>query len=81
MFGLYPTLLKWLTFSFLKNRIVRDNNAFLKYLNLIFIDFWIRNNLLQTFLQTDMMFLDQLIVSSVKIGIYFAEFMILIALL
>ena len=37
--------------------------------------------LLQKFLQADMIFFDQLKVSSVKFGKCFAEFMILIALL
>ena len=41
---------------------------------MISIEIWIRNTLLQKFLQTDMIFFDQLIVSSIKFGKCFAEF-------
>ena len=82
MFGLYPTFLKRLTVVvFQKIREVRVYSAFLKFINQISIEFPIRNILLQKFLQTDMIFFDQLIASSVKFGKCFAEFMILIALL
>ena len=52
---------------------------FLRFINQISIEFRIRNTLLQKFLQTDMIFFDQLKVSPVKFGKCFAEFMTAIA--
>ena len=56
-------------------------NDFLKFICQISIEFWIRNTLLQKFLQTDMVFFDQFIVPPIKFGECIAEFMIPIALL
>ena len=51
------------------------------FLNVYIIEFWIRNNLLREFLQTDMIFFGQFKVPMIKFGKCFAEFMIPIALL
>ena len=69
--------------SFEKVRESRVSKDFLKFINLISIDFRITNTLLQTFLQTDMIhvFYDQFIVSMVKFGKCFAGFKIPIAFL
>ena len=68
--------------AFQKIREVWISNDFLK-INIynISIEFWIRNTLLQKFLQTDMIFFDQFNVPTIKFGKCFAEFMIPIDLL
>ena len=55
----YPTVL---------NFEVWISNNFLKFILQISIEFWIRNILLQKFLQNDMIFLDQFIVRTVNLG-------------
>ena len=57
------------------------SNDFLEFIYQISVEFWIRNTLLQKFLQTDMMFIDQFKVPTIKFEKCFAEFMIQIALL
>ena len=47
----------------------------------ISLEFWIRNILLQKFLQTDMLFFDQFKMPTIEFGKCFAELMIPIALL
>ena len=54
---------------------------FFNFIHQISIEFRIRNTLFQKLLQIDMVFFNQFIVSTVKFGKCFAEFMILIALL
>ena len=51
---------------FEKARGIWLSNDFLKFKYQISIEFQIRNTLLQKFLQTDMIFFDQLIVATVK---------------
>ena len=54
------------------------------FLNLYYqisVEFWMRNTLLQKFLQTDIIYFDQFEVPTVKFEKCFAEFMIPIALL
>ena len=81
MSKVYPALLKRLTIR-LKRSAVWIFNYFLISVYQISIEFWIRNALLQKFLQTDMIFFDQLKVpSTIKFGKCFSDFMIPIALL
>ena len=56
-------------------------NDFLKFIPKISIEFWIRNILLQKFLQTDMVCFNQFKVPKVKFGKCFAESLIPIGLL
>ena len=56
-------------------------NDFLKFIYQISIKFLITNTLLHKCFQTDMIYLDQYKVPTIKFGKYFAEFMIPIALL
>ena len=67
--------------TFEQIREVWISNDFLKFIYQISIEFWIRNTLLQKFLQTDMIFFDQFKMPRVKFGKCFAEFMIPIDLL
>ena len=57
------------------------SNDFLKFIYQISIEFWITNNLLHKFFQTDMIFFDQFKMPTIKFGKRFAEFMIPIAFL
>ena len=61
--------------------LVWISNDFRKFIYQISIEFWIRNTLLQKFLQTDMIFFNQFKVAKVKFEKIFAESMISIALL
>ena len=66
---------------FEKVREVWISNDIFKFIYRISIEFWIKDTILQKFLQTDMIFFDQFKVPTVKFGKYFTEFMILKALL
>ena len=75
MSRLYPTFLKRLAVRLKRSQIIILNLYYQ-----ISIQFWIRNTLLQRFLQTDMVFFDQFNVPTVKFGKCFTEFIIPIAL-
>ena len=53
--------------TFEKIREVWISNDFLKFIYQISIEFWITNTLLHKFFQTDMIFLDQFKVPTIKI--------------
>ena len=77
MSKVYPALLKRFTkFSFEKIIEVCISNDFLKFINQISLEFWIRNTLLHKFFQTYMIFFDQFKVPTIKFGKCFAEFVI-----
>ena len=69
-----PCSLEMVNNTFKKIREVWIFNDFLRFIYQISIEFWIRNTLLQKFLQTDMIFFDQFKVPTVKFGNCFAEF-------
>ena len=52
--------------TFERIREVWISNDFIKFIYQISIEFWIRNTLLQKFLQTDMIFFDQLNMPTLK---------------
>ena len=74
------TSLETIYYTFEKLGEVWISNDFLEFIYQISIKFLITNNLLH-FFQTDMIFLDQFKVPTIKFGKYFAEFMIPIAML
>ena len=86
---LYPTFLKRLTirlkrsekFGFFSKLFIIISNGFLKFIYQISLEFRIRSILLQMFLQTEMIFVNQSIVSMVKFEKCFGDFIIPIALL
>ena len=64
-----PCSLETVYNTFEKIREVWISNDFLKFINQISIEFWIRNTLLHKFFfQTDMIFFDQFIVPTIKFG-------------
>ena len=76
MSKVYSAILKRITI-----RLKRSEKVGFPMIYQISIEFWIRNTLLQKFLQTDMIFFDQFKVTTMQSGKCFAEFMIPIALL
>ena len=75
MSKVYPALLKQLTIRLKKIREVLISNDFLEFIYQITIEFLIKNTLLQTFIQTNMIFFDQFKVPTIKFGKCSAEFL------
>ena len=81
MSKVYPALLKRFTIRLKRSEKFGFPMIFFQFIYQISVEFWITNTLLHKFFLTDMIFIDQFKVPTIKFRKCFAEFMILIALL